>query len=50
MEVMYADEDLALILSVSLPSSFINFHDTICLSQDTLTLAKVYEASSRGKR
>jgi hypothetical protein len=44
MEVNYEDEDLALLLLVSLPSSFINFGDTICISHDTLTLAEVYEA------
>jgi hypothetical protein len=44
MEVKYDDEDLALLLLVSLPSSFTNFCDTICISCDTLTLTKVYEA------
>jgi hypothetical protein len=44
MEVNYEDEDLALLLLVTLPSSFINFCDTICISRDTLTLAEVYEA------
>jgi hypothetical protein len=44
MEVNYEDEDLALLLLVSLPSSFTNFRDIICLSRDTLTLAKVHEA------
>jgi hypothetical protein len=44
MEVNYEDEDLALLLLVSLPSSFTNFCDTICISRDTLTLGKVYEA------
>jgi hypothetical protein len=44
MEVKYEDEDLALLLLVSLPSSFTNFCDTICISRDTLTLTKVYEA------
>jgi hypothetical protein len=37
MEVKYEDEDLALLLLVSLPSSFMNFRDTICISHDTLT-------------
>jgi hypothetical protein len=36
MEVKYNDEDLALLLLVSLHSSFTNFHDTICLSRDIL--------------
>jgi hypothetical protein len=31
MEVKYEDEDLALLLLVSLPSSFMNFCDTICI-------------------
>jgi hypothetical protein len=44
MEVNYEDEDLALLLLVSLPSSFTNFRDTICISRDTLTLAEIYEA------
>jgi hypothetical protein len=44
MEVKYEDEDLDLLLLVSLPSSFTNFCDTICLSSEILTLAKVYEA------
>ena len=44
MEVKYEDEDLALLLLVSLPSSFTNLRDTILLSRDTLTLAEVYEA------
>jgi hypothetical protein len=41
--VKYKDEDLALLLFVSLPSSSINFRDTIILSRDTLILPKVYE-------
>ena len=44
MEVKYDDEDLGLLLLVSLPSSFANFCDTILLSRDELTLAKVYDA------
>jgi hypothetical protein len=36
MEVKYEDEDLALLLLVSLPSSFMNFRDTICISHHTL--------------
>ena len=44
MEVKYEDEDLALLLLVSLPSSFTNLRDTILLSRDELTLAEVYEA------
>jgi hypothetical protein len=43
MEVNYEDEDLAHLLLVSLPSSFTNFHDTICISRDTLTLPEIYE-------
>ncbi|CAD6236154.1 unnamed protein product [Miscanthus lutarioriparius] len=44
MEVKYDDEDLALLLLCSLPTSFANFQDTILLSRDELTLAEVYEA------
>jgi hypothetical protein len=44
MEAKYEDEDLALLLLVSLPSSFMNFRDTICISRDILTLTEVYEA------
>ena len=44
MEVKYDDEDLGLLLLVSLPSSFSNFRDTILLSRDELTLAEVYDA------
>ncbi|KAK1616533.1 hypothetical protein QYE76_022050 [Lolium multiflorum] len=44
MEVNYDDEDLALILLVSLPNSFANFRDTLLYSRDELTLAEVYEA------
>jgi hypothetical protein len=44
MEVKYKDEDLALLLLVSLSSSFTNFCNTICISRDTLTLAEFYEA------
>ena len=43
MEVKYDDEDLALLLLVSLPNSFSNFRDTILLSRTELTVAKVYE-------
>jgi hypothetical protein len=32
MEVKYEDEDLALLLLVSMPSSYTNFSDTICIS------------------
>jgi hypothetical protein len=42
MEVNYEDEDLALLLLVSLPSSFKKNCDTICISRDTLTLVEVY--------
>ena len=44
MEVKYDDEDLALLLLCSLPTSFANFEDTILLSRDELTLTEVYEA------
>lgn len=44
MEVKYEDEDLALILLCSLPSSYSHFRDTILYSRDTLTLQEVYEA------
>ena len=44
MEVKYDDEDLALLLLCSLPTSFANFRDTILLSRDELTLVEVYEA------
>jgi hypothetical protein len=44
MEVKYDDDDLALILLVSLPNSFVNFRDTLLYSRDELTLAEVYEA------
>ena len=50
LEVKYEDEDLALLLLVSLPSSFTNFRDSILLSHDTLTLAQVQEALRRKKR
>ena len=44
MEVEYDDEDLGLLLLCSLPSSYASFRDTILLSRDELTLAKVCEA------
>ncbi|CAD6219719.1 unnamed protein product [Miscanthus lutarioriparius] len=44
MEVKYDDEDLALLLLCSLPTSFANFRDTILLSRNELTLVEVYEA------
>jgi hypothetical protein len=44
MEVKFDDEDLALLLLCSLPTSFSNFRDTILYSRDTLTVAEVYEA------
>ncbi|CAD6202432.1 unnamed protein product [Miscanthus lutarioriparius] len=44
MEVDYDDEDLALILLCSLPSSFSNFRDTLLYNHDTLTLDEVSEA------
>ena len=43
MEVKYDDEDLALLLLCSLPTSFANFRDTTLLSRDELTFAEVYE-------
>ena len=43
MEVKYDDEDLTLLLLVSLPNSFSNFRDTILLSRTELTVAEVYE-------
>ena len=44
MEVKYDDEDLALLLLCSLPSSYTHFRDTILLSRDELTLAEVHDA------
>jgi hypothetical protein len=44
MEVKYDDEDLGILLLCSLPNSYVNFRDTILLSQDELTLKEVYEA------
>jgi hypothetical protein len=35
MEVNYEDEDLPLLLLLSLLSSFTNFSDTICIRRDT---------------
>jgi hypothetical protein len=50
IEVNYEDEDLALLLLVSLPSSFTNFRYTICIIYDTLTLAEVYGALQQRKK
>src|SRR6266540_2201950 len=44
MEVKFDDEDLALMLLCSLPSSYSNFRDTILYSHDTLNVSEVYEA------
>uniref|UniRef100_A0ACD5UZL7 Uncharacterized protein n=1 Tax=Avena sativa TaxID=4498 RepID=A0ACD5UZL7_AVESA len=44
MEVKYDDEDLALLLLCSLPSSYTHFRDTILLSRDELTLVEVHDA------
>ena len=44
MEVKYDEEDLGLILLCSLPSSYLNFRDTIMYSSKTLTLDEVYDA------
>ncbi|KAL6592119.1 hypothetical protein ACP70R_049571 [Stipagrostis hirtigluma subsp. patula] len=44
MEVKYDDEDLALILLCSLPSSFANFRDTLLYSHDILSVNEIYEA------
>ena len=44
MEVKYEEEDLWLILLFSLPTSYLNFRDTILYSRETLTLDEVYEA------
>ena len=43
MVLKYDEEDLRLILLCSLPSSYLNFRDTILYSRDTLTLEEVYE-------
>ena len=44
IEVKYEEENLGLILLCSLPSSYMNFRDTILYSHETLTLEGVYEA------
>src|SRR5438105_4293391 len=50
MEVKFDDEDLALMLLCSLPSSYLNFRDTILYSHDTLTVSEVYEALHAKKK
>ena len=50
MKVKYDDEDLALHLLCSLPSSYANFRDTILLSHEVLTLAEVYEALTQREK
>jgi hypothetical protein len=44
VEVKFDDDDLALLLLCSLPTSYINFRDTILYSHNELTVAEVYEA------
>uniref|UniRef100_A0ACD5ZUM4 Uncharacterized protein n=1 Tax=Avena sativa TaxID=4498 RepID=A0ACD5ZUM4_AVESA len=50
MEVKYDDEDLALLLLCSLPSSYTHFRDTILLRRDELTLAEVHDALKQRKK
>lgn len=44
INVKYNEEDLALILLCSLPSSYMTFRDIILYSYDTLTIDEVYDA------
>uniref|UniRef100_A0ACD5VA56 Uncharacterized protein n=1 Tax=Avena sativa TaxID=4498 RepID=A0ACD5VA56_AVESA len=44
MEVKYDDEDLALLLLCSLPSSYTHFRDTMLLSREKITLDEVQDA------
>ena len=44
LEVKYEDDDLALILLCSLPSSYSGFRDTILYSHDTITIQEVYDS------
>ncbi|CAI9785482.1 unnamed protein product [Fraxinus pennsylvanica] len=44
LEVKYDEEDLALIILCSLPTSFSSFSDMILYSRDTITIEKVYDA------
>lgn len=44
LEVKYEDDDLALILLCSLPTSYSGFRDTILYSHDTITIQEVYDS------
>uniref|UniRef100_A0ACD5Y5J0 Uncharacterized protein n=1 Tax=Avena sativa TaxID=4498 RepID=A0ACD5Y5J0_AVESA len=50
MEVKYDDEDLALLLLCSLPSSYTHFRDTILLSREKITLDEVQDALKQRKK